>query len=150
VGARVLSLRNPLEKMSKSDPDPNAKILLTDPDDVIRKKIATAVTDSGHEVAYDREQKPGISNLLEIAATISGESVAELAARHRDGGYGAFKRAVAEAVIEGVRPVRDRVQEYLAHPEAIDEALERGRSAAHAEAKPMLDEVGRAIGLSLH
>lgn len=147
VGARVMSLRNPLEKMSKSDPDPNGKILLTDSPDVIRKKIATAVTDSGQEVAYDPEQKPGISNLLEIASTLSGEGVEELAARHRTAGYGSFKRAVADIVASSLAPLRERVAELLEDPSQIERELERGRARAHAEAKPMLDAVKRAVGL---
>ncbi len=147
VGARVLSLRNPQEKMSKSDPDPNSKILLTDPDDVIRKKVMTAVTDSGREVYYDTEEKPGISNLLEIASTLSGENVEELAGRYRDKGYGAFKGAVADIVIAAIHPLRERVLELLADPSEIDEALARGREHAHGEAKPMLDAVKRAVGL---
>ncbi len=147
VGARVLSLRNPTEKMSKSDPDQNSKILLTDPDDVIRKKVMTAVTDSGREVYYDPEQKPGIANLLEIASTLSGESVEDLATRYRDKGYGAFKGGVADIVIAAVHPLRERVLELLGNPSEIDQALGRGREHAHAEAKPLLDAVKQAVGL---
>lgn len=147
VGARVLSLRNPQEKMSKSDPDPNGKILLTDPDDVMRKKIMTAVTDSGREVYYDPGEKPGISNLLEIASTLSGEGVEDLASRYRERGYGTFKGAVADIVIDALRPLRERVLELLASPSDIDDALARGRDYAHQEAKPMLDSVKRAVGL---
>ncbi len=147
VGGRVMSLRNPLEKMSKSDPDPNSKILLSDSDEVIAKKIMTAVTDSGREVAYDPKEKPGVSNLLEIASTLSGESVEALAARYRDGGYGAFKRGVAEVVVEALRPLREKVEALLADPEEIDRQLEIGRAAAEREARPMLAEVREAVGL---
>lgn len=148
AGARVMSLRNPQEKMSKSDPDPNSKILLTDADEAILKKFQTAVTDSGREVAYDPDEKPGISNLLEIASTLSGESIETIAARYRDQGYGAFKRGVAEIVVETLRPLRERVEEILADPSEVDRHLEAGRLAAQSDAGPMLEEVRRAIGLS--
>ncbi len=147
LGARVMSLRNPLEKMSKSDPDPNSKILLSDGEDAISKKIMTAVTDSGREVAYDPKEKPGVSNLLEIASILSGESVAALAERYRDQGYGAFKRGVAEIVVAAVRPLREKVEGLLEDPAEIDRQLEQGRAAAEREAKPMLGQVKRAIGL---
>jgi len=147
VGARVMSLRNPQEKMSKSDPDPNGKILVTDAPDAIRKKIMTAVTDSGREVYYDRDEKPGVSNLLEIASTLSGEGIEEFAQRYRTQGYGAFKGAVADVVVESLKPLRERVAELLANPSEIDDALARGREHAHSEAKPFLDSVKRAVGL---
>lgn len=149
VGARILSLRNPKEKMSKSDPDRSAKILLSDSDDEIRKKIMTAVTDSGSEVLYDPAEKPGVSNLLEIAATLSGEPIADLVERHRTGGYGAFKRAVAEIVVESLAPLRQRVEEVRSDPAGVDRALARGRDHAHAQASVMLDAVKQAIGLRL-
>ncbi len=147
VGARVMSLRNPAEKMSKSDPDPNSKILLSDSDEAIQKKIMTAVTDSGREVAYDPAEKPGVSNLLEIASTLCGEPIEALAARYRDQGYGAFKRGVAEIVVEAVRPLREQVKELLSDPAAIERTLEEGRAAAEREARPMLDRVKQAVGL---
>ncbi|MDA8346316.1 MAG: tryptophan--tRNA ligase [Thermaerobacter sp.] len=147
LGARVMSLRNPLEKMSKSDPDPNSKILLTDSDEVISKKIMTAVTDSGREVAYEPKEKPGVSNLLEIASTLSGEPIEALAARFRDQGYGAFKRGVADIVVEVLRPLRQRVEALTADVSEIDRRLEEGRAAAEREARPMLAEVKEAIGL---
>lgn len=149
VGARIASLRNPAEKMSKSDPDRNSKILLTDSDDEMRKKIMTAVTDSGSEVIYDPEQKPGVSNLLEIASTLSGESVEEIAARHRTSGYGAFKRSVADVVVGTLGPIRERVSAVRSDSAGVDRALLEGREHARLEAGTMLRNVKQAIGLRL-
>lgn len=149
VGARVLSLRNPQEKMSKSDPDKNGKILLSDSDDEMRKKVMTAVTDSGSEVYYDPEQKPGVSNLLEIACTLSGESIEEFAGRYRTTGYGAFKRAVADVVVGTLSPLRDRVQEVRSDAAGVDRALAAGRDCAQAQARETLTRVKQAVGLLL-
>ena len=109
-GARVMSLTDPTEKMSKSDPSPKSRINLTDGDEEILAKIKAAVTDTGTEVVYSWEEKPGISNLLEILSFFTGRSVEELAAEYRTGGYGVFKTAVAEAVAAGVKPIRETYQ----------------------------------------
>ena len=110
IGARVMSLTDPTEKMSKSDPSPKSRINLTDGDEEIVAKIKAAVTDTGTEVGYDWEEKPGISNLLEIFSFFTGRSVEDVAAEYRRGGYGAFKTAVAEAVAAGVKPIREAYQ----------------------------------------
>jgi len=106
-GARVMSLKSPTDKMSKSDEDRSASVYLTDSPDAIRKKFKTAVTDSGHEVAYDREKKPGISNLLDILALFTDRTIDDLVGEYHDMQYGYFKLEVAEAVVEGLAPVRE-------------------------------------------
>jgi tryptophanyl-tRNA synthetase len=145
VGARVRSLKNPLEKMSKSVKDEGTVLLLEDPD-TIRRKFMAAVTDSGREVYYDPVNKPGISNLLEIEAALSGEPIETLVERHRDGGYGAFKRAVAEVVIEATRPVRDRALALKADETELLRVLDEGAEKARAMADRKVDQVMRAMG----
>lgn len=147
VAARVMSLTNPTEKMSKSSPDPDSKILVADEPDVIRRKIMRAVTDSGREVRYDREGKPGISNLLEIMSAFTGRPIPELEAEYGDRGYGTFKRAVAEAVVEGLRPLQERLRDILADPVEIERTLARGAEEAAARAEPTLRQVKERVGL---
>jgi tryptophanyl-tRNA synthetase len=145
VGARVRSLKNPAEKMSKSVVD-DGTVLLLEPEDQIRRKFMAAVTDSGREVYYDLDEKPGISNLLEIHAALSGETIEAVAERHRTGGYGTFKRAVAEVVVEGTRPVRERALALQADPEELHRRLQVGRERAVAVAGPKLAQVMAAMG----
>lgn len=146
VGARIKSLRNPSEKMSKSQEDPDGTILLLDSDDAIRRKVMGAVTDSGTEVYYDPKEKPGISNLLEIAAALSGESVNGIAERYRTAGYGAFKRAVAEVIIEHLAPLRRRIQELMAEERELLAILQAGEAKARAVADAKVDRLRQAMG----
>lgn len=145
-GAKILSLTNPTEKMSKSDPDPASKIFLSDGDDVIRKKILSAVTDSGREVYADPKDKPGITNLLTIASALSGESVEAVAERYRNSGYGAFKRGVAEIVVEAIAPLRKRAEAIRSDQSVIEMALRRGRDRAVEAAGPTLRAAKEAMG----
>ena len=145
VGARVRSLQDPSVKMSKSVVDDGTVLLLESPD-AIRRKFLRAVTDSEREVIYDLEKKPGISNLLEIHAALSGESVEEVAARHRTAGYGAFKRAVAEVAIEGTRAVRERALAIQEDASGLMAALEVGRSRASLVANAKVTKVTEALG----
>jgi len=108
TSARVMSLTDPTNKMSKSDPQLKSRVSLLDDEDVIRKRIRSAITDSDPEVRYDTEQKPGISNLLEIMSACTGKSIDTLIDEYGAGGYGAFKDAVADAVIAEVGPVKER------------------------------------------
>ncbi len=146
VGARVMSLRTPTNKMSKSVDDPDGTVLLLEPADKIRKKVLSAVTDSDNEVFYDPEHKPGISNLLEIAAALSGESREAWAARHRTAGYGAFKRAVAEVVVESTAGVRTRANDLLTHPDALMAVARSGQETAALRADPKVRRLKQAMG----
>jgi tryptophanyl-tRNA synthetase len=105
--ARVMSLTDPTSKMSKSDPQEKSRISILDGPDVIRKRIRSAVTDSDPEVRYDTVAKPGISNLLDIMASCTGRAIDDLVSEFSDAGYGAFKDAVADAVIEELAPLSD-------------------------------------------
>lgn len=107
IGARVMSLTDPTAKMSKSDPSPRSRILLNDKPEDILKKVKSAVTDTGSEVAYDWDEKPGISNLLELFSFFSGRTISDLADEYGPAGYGVFKAAVGESIVEGLRPIQE-------------------------------------------
>ena len=145
TAARVMSLTDPTAKMSKSDPNDKSRIDLLDSPDEIRKKIMSAVTDSEPTVRYDRAEKPGISNLLEIMSACTGRSIDDLAAEYRDGGYGVFKEAVAEAVIAELAPIR-AAYEHL-DDDDVARILQRGALDARTKAEAYQQEVRDATGL---
>jgi tryptophanyl-tRNA synthetase len=146
IGARVMSLQNPGDKMSKSDPSDKSRILLIDSTDEIVKKIKSSVTDTGTDVVYDRESKPGISNLLEIFSYFSGRGIDELVDEYRAGGYGRFKLAVAEAVVAGVKSIREA---YLGMSDAeVARVMSDSAERAKVSADETLAEVREAVGLT--
>lgn len=145
IGARVMSLQDPTAKMSKSDPNPASRILLIDTDDAIRKKVKTAVTDSDRYVRYDWEEKPGVSNLLELFSVFSGRSIDDIVAEFHDAGYGRFKEAVGEALVAGVGPIRDRF-DSISDAE-ITEIMERGAQIARERAEQEMVSVRAKVGL---
>jgi tryptophanyl-tRNA synthetase len=145
VGARVMSLQDPAAKMSKSDPSDASRILLTDSPDAIRKKVKTAVTDSDRYVRYDWEEKPGISNLLELFSVFADRGIDELVEEYHDTGYGRFKEAVAEAVAEGLTPIRTR---YAALDDAeVSRIMEKSALEARQNAEREMRSVRRKVGL---
>lgn len=143
IGARVMSLTDPASKMSKTDP-PKSKIGLTDTEDEIVKKIKSAVTDTGSEVVYDVEKKPGISNLLEIFAFASGREIDDLADEYRTGGYGHFKIAVAGAVAELITPIREAYEGMSdAEVDAVtSSSAERARTMAEETMSSVREKTG--------
>ena len=147
VGARVMSLQDPTSKMSKSDPDVRSRLLLTDSDDQISRKVRAAVTDSGRTVTYDWESKPGISNLLELFSVAAGRSTGDLAAEYRDQGYGRFKGAVAEALCEYMAPVRERYEEM--ENAEVERLMSEGAAEARRRAAVSMATVWEAVGLSV-
>jgi tryptophanyl-tRNA synthetase len=147
AGARVMSLQNPQEKMSKSAPDPAGRIELLDPPDAVRAKVRRAVTDSGREVRYDRAAKPAISNLLEIFSLVSGEPVPALEARYGETGYGRFKQDLAEALVAFLEPIQRRYRELQGAADHLDAVLRRGAERAQALAEAVMRDVRRRTGL---
>ncbi|MEU7578861.1 tryptophan--tRNA ligase [Streptomyces sp. NPDC041068] len=145
VAARVMDLQDPTSKMGKSHDAGAGIVYLLDEPEVIRKKILRAVTDSGSDVAYDREAKPGVSNLLEILAACQGGNPEALSGVYES--YGALKKDTAEAVVELLRPVQERHKELVADPSYMEEVLRRGAERARGMAKPTVDGAYRAIGL---
>jgi tryptophanyl-tRNA synthetase len=147
VGARIMDLQNPTRKMSKSDDSPQGTIMLEDDAETITKKIKSAVTDSGIEVRHDRDEKPGISNLMEIYATVTGATLANVEKEFAGRQYGAFKTAVADAVVEAVRPVQERYADLVADPDEVDRRLALGADMAEGKAEEVLGRAMRAAGL---
>ncbi|MEU1705969.1 tryptophan--tRNA ligase [Streptomyces sp. NPDC005706] len=145
VAARVMNLQDPTSKMGKSDDSGPGIVYLLDEPDVVRKKVMRAVTDSGRDVEYDREARPGVANLLEILGACTGGDPQALAADYDS--YGALKKDTAEAVVEVLRPVRERHRELCADPSYMEGVLRRGAEKARAMARPTVDAAYRAIGL---
>ncbi|MGW7085423.1 tryptophan--tRNA ligase [Streptomyces sp. NPDC054871] len=145
VAARVMDLQDPSSKMGKSGDAGAGIIYLLDEPDVVRKKIMRAVTDSGSEVEYDREARPGISNLLEILASCEGGNPEGLSGVYET--YGALKKDTAEAVVEVLRPVQEKHKELVADPAYVEEVLRRGAERAREMSRPTVDTAYRAIGL---
>jgi len=146
TGARIMSLQEPNKKMSKSDDNSRNFVLMTDEPNMIRKKIKSAVTDSDGVIKFDREEKPGISNLLEIYSVITGESIPSLEARYEGTGYGTFKSDLAEVVVECLEPIQQRMKELLASP-VVDEVLDRGAERANQLAYGKMKKVQHKVGL---
>ncbi|MBQ9521504.1 MAG: tryptophan--tRNA ligase [Oscillospiraceae bacterium] len=144
VGARIMSLNNPLNKMSKSDPE-GCVNLLDKPED-IRRKFKRAVTDSETSVRFDPDAKPGVSNLLTIYSTASGKSVEEAEAEFSGQGYGAFKTAVGDAVIELFRPIREESERLLSDKAYLEQIYRQGAERAHGIAIRTLRKVHRKLG----
>jgi tryptophanyl-tRNA synthetase len=147
VGARVMDLQTPTAKMSKSESSPMGSVLMVDPPDLVAKKIRSAVTDSGRDVRYDRVEKPGISNLLDILSAVTGRAIPDLEAEYGDAGYGKFKSAVADAVVDLLAPVRERYETLTADPGEVASSLDRGAAKAKAIAGPVMERVRKAVGL---
>lgn len=145
-GARVMSLQEPLKKMSKSDPNQKAFISLLDEPKQIEKKIKSAVTDSEGIVKYDKENKPGISNLLAIYSIFSNKSIPELEKEYEGKGYGDFKGDLAKVVVDSLDPIQKKYYELIDSPE-LDEILDRGAEKANAVASKMLKKMENAMGL---
>ena len=147
VGARVMDLQTPTAKMSKSADSPQGTIALLDDPKVIAKRIRSAVTDSDTAVRYSPEDKPGVSNLLEILAATTGQAIPDLVAEFADGGYGPLKGAVADAVVAFLQPLQDRFAELDADPQQVDAQLALGAEKAEAMSAKVLERVRRATGL---
>ncbi|MER5179024.1 tryptophan--tRNA ligase [Streptomyces sp. NPDC002896] len=145
VAARVMDLQEPTSKMGKSDYAGAGIVYLLDEPDVVRKKIMRAVTDSGQEVAYDRESKPGVSNLLEILAACVGGEPEKLSDAYTS--YGALKKDTADAVVELLRPLQERHRQLVADPAYLEGVLKDGAEKARGMARPTVDAAYRAIGL---
>ena len=145
-GARIKSLQDPLKKMSKSDPNKKSTITLLDTPKEIEKKIKSAVTDSEGIVAFDVENKPGVSNLLIIESALTGTSIEDLVAQYEGVGYGDFKASVAKSVIDHLTPIQERY-ETLLHSEQLDDILDEGARKANAMAMKTLKKMENAMGL---
>lgn len=147
TGARIMDLQDPTKKMSKSDEDLSGCILMADDLEVARKKVMRAVTDSGSQVAA-ADDKPALTNLLQIYATLSGESVPALEAKYAGRGYGEFKKDLADVVASSLEPLQRKFAELMDPAnKKVDEVIEAGRQKAVSLAEPKLAQVKSKLGL---
>ena len=145
VGAKIRDLQEPTKKMSKSTTNPKSAIFLLDTEKDIRKKIMSAQTDSEARIAFDEENKPGVSNLLSIYSVFSGLSIEELVAKFDGGGYGDLKKALAEVLAEKITGIQDNYNKIM-QSGIIDDALDAGRDYTNAIAKEKYERVRKAVG----
>jgi tryptophanyl-tRNA synthetase len=145
-GARVKNLQEPERLMSTTRGAPQGVVRMIDPPDVVRRKFKTAVTDSGTEVRHDPDEKPGVSNLIEIMAVATGRSIAEVEAQFDGQGYGAFKEGVAEAVVELFGPIQLRYEELRADEAELRRLLARGAEKAREASAPTLESMYERMG----
>lgn len=146
VGAKINDLQDPSKKMSKSAENPNGSIFMTDDKDTVMRKFRRAVTDSGSEVIYDPENKPGVSNLLSIYSVFADKDIKEAEADFKGAGYGAFKEAVGEAVCAVLQPVQAKQAELLSDKEYLNGVLKSGAERAFSVARKTLSKVYKKIG----
>src|SRR5437763_10173017 len=144
AGARIMSLTEPTRKMAKSEPAGTIDLLA--PPDTTRKRIMRATTDSGREVRFDRS-RPGLYNLLEMYQLLSGRSREQIEAEFEGKGYGDLKKALAERVIETLRPLQERYAELRRNPDHLESLLRRGAERAEPTARATLKRVQQAVGL---
>src|ERR1043165_2401568 len=145
LGAKIMSLSNPLKKMSKSDDDPNSRIMLMDDADTVTRKFKRAVTDSGTEIRFD-ESRPALNNLLEIYHLMTGKSQTEVEDHFAGKGYAQLKGDLADATVEFLRPFQQRVREIT--DEQLDQILDHGSEKARGIASVTLAQVFEKTGLS--
>jgi tryptophanyl-tRNA synthetase len=146
AGARIMALDDPTQKMSKSADRPSSSISLTDPPDLIARKIRSAVTDSGREIVAG-EDKPALTNLLTILSLVEGVSIPELEDRFRGAGYAEFKSALADAVIALLDPIRRAYDQLAADPGELEKRLAVGAERARAVAESTMEVVWDRVGL---
>ena len=144
MGARIMSLGQPENKMSKSEPD-GCVFLMDKPEDIMRK-FKRAVTDCETAVRFDQENKPGISNLLTIYCAATGKTLAEAEAEFADQGYGVFKPAVGEAVVELLRPIQEEANRLMADKAYLESVYQKGAERASALANRTLRKVYKKVG----
>jgi tryptophanyl-tRNA synthetase len=146
VGARIMDLQEPTRKMSTTTSSEQGRVLVLDPPDAIRKKFKTAVTDSGREIRYLPDEKPGVSNLLEILSVATGTPIPELEASYDGKGYGDLKTDVGEAVVELFRPVHVRYEELRADEPELRRLLAVGADKAREASAPTLQQMYDRMG----
>jgi tryptophanyl-tRNA synthetase len=148
TGGRVMNLQEPSVKMSKSRGAESGTVLMLDPPETVRKKVKSAVTDSGNEVRYDPMEKAGISNLIELMTVATGDSIQDVEATYDGAGYGRFKEDVGEAIVELLDPIRTRYLELRADVGELDRLFELGADKARAASAPTLELVYERLGFA--
>lgn len=147
-GARIMSLQDPTSKMSKSSENVNAFVSILDEPDVIMKKFARAVTDSDNQIKHDIANKPGITNLIEIYSACTGKTTEQIEKDFKFKGYGDFKKAVGEAVVETVKPIQDNFKQIVQDKAYMEKCFTLGAEKASYTANKTLAKVQRKMGLA--
>ena len=148
AGAKIMSLQDPDKKMSKSDENPNAAVLLLDDRDTIIRKFKRAVTDSDTAVRFDEENKPGVSNLMTIYSCVTGKSYEDIESEFAGKGYGDFKMAVGETVADELAPLQARYNELMADKTYIDARIKENDEKAYYFSNKTLRKVHKKVGLT--
>jgi tryptophanyl-tRNA synthetase len=143
---KITDLQDPTSKMSKSSSSPAGILEVLEQPGPLRKKVMRAVTDTGSEVLFDEEDKPGISNLLRIQSALTGTPIPDLVARYAGQGYGTFKKEVAEAVVDTFAPIRERTEKLLGDERELDRLLSIGAERAGAVARETMATVRDRVG----
>jgi tryptophanyl-tRNA synthetase len=144
----VMNLQEPDVKMSKSRGAESGTVLMLDPPDTIRKKVKSAVTDSGTDVRYDPGEKPGISNLIELLTVVTGESIKDVESRYDGSGYGQFKQDVADAIVELLDPIQARYNALRSDVSELDRLLRVGADKARTASAPTLTLMYERMGFA--
>jgi len=145
VGARIMDLQEPSKKMSTTGGTPQGTVKLLDEPDVVRKKFRSAVTDSGSEVRRG-DDKPGVTNLIDIVSSLTGETPEAIESRYEGSGYGQFKTDVGEAAVEAIVPIQQRYRELRADPAELQRLLARGAEKARKASEPTLEAMFDRMG----
>jgi len=148
IGGRIMDLQEPTKKMSTTMSSEQGAVYISDLPDAIRKKFRSAVTDSGREVRYDPQEKPGVSNLLEIMSVATGEGIESLERRFEGAGYGDFKAAVGESVVELLTPIREHFDALRADERELQRLLAMGAEKARRTAEPTLEAMYERMGFA--
>ena len=148
AGAKIMSLQDPTRKMSKSDENVNASVYLMDDADTVRRKFKRAVTDSEAEVRYDWDNKPGISNLMDIYGATTGKTTDEIEKEFAGKGYGDFKMAVGDAVAAMLTPMQTRFEELIKDKEYLDKMIKQNDEKAYYFSQKTLRKVKKKVGLT--
>ncbi|SDI54633.1 tryptophan--tRNA ligase [Natribacillus halophilus] len=149
LGRRIMSLQDPEKKMSKSDANTKAFISMLDDEKTMTKKIKSAVTDSDQDVRFDEENKPAISNLLQIYSLLGDEEISAIEAKYEGKGYGAFKTDLAELAVTVLNPIQKRFYDIYESDE-VDNVLDAGSDKANEQVQPLLQKAEEAMGLQRH
>ncbi len=145
-GARIMSLQDPTKKMSKSDPNERSTLFILDTPDQVKKKLMSAVTDSQTNIEYDPQNRPGVSNLLEIYGVLSGRDPKEIAPDFEGKGYGELKKALVDVVNGALDPIRTKFNELMEDKAYLEVVLKGGAAAAQQRAWKILSKVHRKAG----
>ena len=146
IGAKIKDLQDPTKKMSKSNPNPKGIIYLLDTEEVLRKKIMSAVTDSEGKIYFNEETKPGISNLLTIYSYFKNITIEESVEKFKDSNYGTFKKEVADTVVENILKIQEKYNKIINSKE-LDEILDNGKNKMNEYAKAKYEDVRNKVGL---